>query len=241
VCELLLAVWPEPEPFERVLPWGLELERLGIGGFGWGVAWREAGRVRRYRDPGTLLADKSGQAELLGVHSTHFLLHLRRPSQLSTITLADTQPFVTDDGSFAFAHNGRLERAPEFRDRFASQLQGRADSEVGFRLFEVLIAAGRRPAEALREVHQQLAGSANLAYLPAQGTPLFYGGNPGNDSWRFLLDGAAVASTALHSADEALLSLCFPSARRAVRLSPGEVAAVGLDQASLPTASGIEV
>jgi len=71
VCEILVVVWPEPQPFERVLPWGLELERLGIGGFGWGLAWREQSRVRRYRDPGQLSDDHSGQRELRTVSSTH--------------------------------------------------------------------------------------------------------------------------------------------------------------------------
>lgn len=236
MCEILVAVWPEPQPFKRLLPWGLELERMGIGGFGWGVAWRERARVRRYRDTGTLAHDQRGQADLLETRSTHFLLHLRRPSRLTTVTMADTQPFAADDGSFAFAHNGTLDGAPKFRDRFPGQLAGQADSEVGFRLFEQLRAEGLEPSAALVETHRQLGGSANLAYLPAHGAPLFYGGNPDNDGWRFRLDGAEVASSALHSADEAIFSLCFPAATDRVRLAPGEVVSLGL--AAGVTASG---
>ncbi|HVC39881.1 MAG TPA: class II glutamine amidotransferase [Candidatus Dormibacteraeota bacterium] len=227
MCEILAVIWPEPQPFERMLPWGLELERVGVAGFGWGLAWREGGRVRRYRDPGRLEADRAGQEALLRTSSTHFLLHLRRPSQLSTVALADTQPFVAEDGSFAFAHNGRLAGANEVRHHFPGQLEGRADSEVGFRLFESLLAAGEAPTSALISVHRQLGGTANLGYLPASGPFLVYGGNPDNRLWRFDLAGAVVASTSLHSGDEAIFSLCFPAAANRVRLAQGEVEALG--------------
>ena len=241
MCEILVVVWPEPQPFERVLPWGLELERLGIGGFGWGLAWREQGRVRRYRDPGQLSDDHSGQRELRTVSSTHYLLHLRRPSQLSTVSLADTQPFVADDGSFAFAHNGRLAGAPTFRLRYPGKLDGQADSEVGFRLCETFLGVGMKPAAALQEVHRQMGGQANLGFLAAEGAALLYAGNPENDGWRFDLEGAEVASTALHSADEAIFSLCFPNASHRVRLAAGEVGSLGLRPAPRPSASGVTV
>ncbi len=239
MCEILVVVWPEPQPFERLLPWGLEIERLGVVGFGWGLAWREDGRVRRYRNPGRLGDDFEGQEDLRGITSTHFLLHLRRPSQLSTVSLADTQPFVAADGSFAFGHNGRLAEAPSFRHRFPGKLEGQADSEVGFRLFEAFLAEGVEPSAALPEVHRQMGGYANLAFLPAQGEALLYAGNPGNDGWRFDLEGAEVASTALHSADEAIFTLCFPSARHRVRLAPGAVASLGQNPADRPAASGV--
>ncbi|HVB14572.1 MAG TPA: class II glutamine amidotransferase [Candidatus Dormibacteraeota bacterium] len=239
MCEVLVAVWPEPQPFARVLPWGLALERVGVAGFGWGLAWREGGRLRRYRDPGRLSDDEAGKTGLQEIRSTHFLLHLRRPSQLTTVALADTQPFLADDGSFAFAHNGRLAGALQMRQRFPGKLEGQADSEVGFRLFEALISEGREPAEALGAVHQQLGGTANLGYLPARGAPLFYGGNPENDVWSFRLEGAEVTSTSLHSADQALFSLLFPTASHRVRLAPREVAALGQTEANRPAASGV--
>ncbi|HEY6538078.1 MAG TPA: class II glutamine amidotransferase [Candidatus Dormibacteraeota bacterium] len=227
MCEVLVAVWPEPQPFSRVLPWGLKLERLGIGGFGWGLAWREGDGIRRHRNPGPLSRDHKGQAELAEVSSTHFLLHLRRPSKLSTVAMADTQPFVSDDGSFSFAHNGRLALADQLRDRFPGRLFGRADSEVGFRLFAELLGGGMEGGAALAEVHRQMGGNANLAYLPARGQALFYAGNPQNDVWCFRLDGAECASTALHSADQALFDLCFPAATDRVRLAPTQVTSLG--------------
>ncbi|MGH7642315.1 MAG: class II glutamine amidotransferase [Candidatus Dormibacteria bacterium] len=238
MCEILGIVWPEPQPFERVLPWGLQLEQLGIGGFGWGLAWRENGRVRRYRNPGKLSDDQTGRRELREISSSHYLLHLRRPSRLSTVSLADTQPFVADDGSFAFAHNGRLAGAHSFRPSFPGQLDGEADSEVGFRLCEKLVGEGMAASSALPEVHRQMEGNANLAFLGATGEFLFYAGNPENDGWRFQLEGAEIASTALHSADEAIFSLCFPDASHRVRLAAGEVVALGLSRTDRRAATG---
>ncbi|MHB8393142.1 MAG: class II glutamine amidotransferase [Candidatus Dormibacteria bacterium] len=212
MCELLLATWPQPRPINHVLEWAESLERHGLGGYGWGVAWRERGLVFSHRHPGLLRDDLTGRRGLSGVASTHFMIHLRRPSQLSTIALADTQPFLADDGSYAFEHNGRLDRSEEVRGRFEGSLHGRADSEVGFRLFGALRQAGLSAAAALAAVHQQLGGTANLCYLPSTGPALAYAGAPANQMWRFRIAGAEVISTALHSADEAVFDLCFHDA-----------------------------
>lgn len=226
MCQILLAAWPEPASIDEIWPWARSLERFGLGGFGWGVAWREGDAVRHHRDPGSLAQDETGLSGLAGVRSTHYLVHLRRPSQLTTIALADTQPFVADDAGFAFAHNGRLDRAEEVRERFASRLQGRADSEVGFRLFEEL-RDEQGPEWALREVHRQLEGSANLCYLPGSGPALAYHGGPANPMWSFTMGEARVISTGLHSPDEAIFQFCFPKAGQRRRLEVGEVLELG--------------
>ena len=235
MCELLLAVWPEPRSSDEVLAWAAGLERFGVGGFGWGLAWRDAGLVRHYRNPGRLSDDAQGQAKLAEVHSTHFMVHLRRPSQLTTIALADTQPFLADDGSFAFEHNGRLEGAEGLRPQFAGRLNGRADSEVGFRLFEQLLEEGSEPAAALRAVHEQLGGTANFGYLPAAGPAMVYSGNPANYFWRFRLAGAEVATTALHSADQAVFDFCFPDAAERSQVALGAVEALGESELAAPS------
>ncbi|HVA89090.1 MAG TPA: class II glutamine amidotransferase [Chloroflexota bacterium] len=219
MCEILVTVWPEPQPFARVMPWALELEHLGVAGFGWGAAWRDGKRIRSYRDPGRMASDGTGRAALGSVYSTHFLVHLRRPSCLTSIGLADTQPFLADDGSFAMAHNGRLEGADRIRQRFQARLQGQADSEVGFRLFDSKVSLGAAPGEALKQVHQELGGRANFAYLPGGGPALVYAGNPDNAFWRFRMEGAEVAATSLHSADEAIFKLCFPAASQRDRVA----------------------
>lgn len=228
MCEILLAAWPKPEPAPTVLDWAARLERFGLAGFGWGMAWRDGGLVCEHRFPGSLDEDVQGKQELSLVRSTHFLIHLRRPSQLSTIQLADTQPFSDRQRTWALAHNGWFEKADEMRDRFAGRLLGKADSEVGFQLFASLMREGASSKEALVETHRELGGSANLGFLPAAGDPLIYHGAPANPVWRFRLGEAEVATTGLHSNDGALFDLCFPEAVERRRVMPAEVIPVAI-------------
>ncbi len=224
MCELLLISWPSPQPFERCLDWALRLERFGVAGFGWGVAWVEDGTVRVDKDPGRLNEDRGAQQRLASVHSDRFLVHLRRPSRLSTISVADTQPFLGGDGRFAFCHNGSFNRHQQLRSRFADRLRGNADSEVGFCLLQDLLQQAD-PERALPETHRVLGGNANLGYLDCAGRLLAYGGHHENDLWTFWLDGASVAATALHSADTAVFDLIFSNATER-RLVGREVVAV---------------
>ena len=230
MCELMAVSWPQPEPFARVAPWALEFERLGVTGFGWGTAWLdEGGRVQAYRRPTTMAADDEGRERLADVASTRFLVHLRRPSRLSTTQLADTQPFTTEDGGFAFCHNGHFERHEDLRFRFAGRLRGLADSEVGFCLLEDQLAVGLNvpgaAGGALQEVYRQLGGRANLGYLGSDGELLVYGANTWNPLWQFGFQGASVAATGLHSDDRSLFDLLFDGANHAVRVN--DVAVVG--------------
>jgi Glutamine amidotransferase domain len=132
-----------------------------------------------------------GRERLAGVTSDRFLVHLRRPSRLSTVQLADTQPFVAEDGSFAFCHNGMLDRHEEHRQRLGSSLAGKADSEVGFRMTQEALAAGATPTEALADAYGQLGGRANLGYLGADGELAVFAVNATNRLWSFGVDGAS--------------------------------------------------
>jgi predicted glutamine amidotransferase len=212
MCEVLAVAWPEAERFSRILPWARELERLGVAGFGWGVAWLEGGRVQGYRCPRGLAEDAEGVNAMSSIRSTRFLVHLRRPNKLSTVQLADTQPFVEGEGRFAFCHNGYFERHDKFRPQLVGRLQGRADSEVGFRLFEDLLGPGLEPGKALAETHRRLEGDANLGYLGSDGELLVHAANPQNPVWRFEVGGAKVAATSLHSTDSSLFDLLFSDA-----------------------------
>jgi predicted glutamine amidotransferase len=212
MCEVLAVVWPSPRPFSAVLGWAERIEYYGIANFGWGVAWLDADCVRRYRFEGRLAADSNVAKELAGVASTHYLVHFRRPNRLTTIQLADTQPFLAADGHFAFCHNGSFIRDHEYRDRFAGLLEGKADSEVGFRVFEEMLAQGLRPDEALVKTHAQLSGIANLGYLGSDGELVVFNSYPNNPFHRFRSDGAEIAATGLHSADDSLFQLVFPAA-----------------------------
>ena len=236
MCELLLVVWPQPIPFAAALPWVESLERFGLGGYGWGVAWREDGEVRTYKHPSSLAQDPAGRAQTSAARSTHFMVHLRRPSKLSQISLADTQPFRTEGGEFAFGHNGRLDGAEEERQSFAGLLHGRADSEVGFRLLQRLLQGGWRVDSALIEVHRRLGGTANFGYLPSRGPALAYAGSTMNAMWRFQLADAQVAATALHSGDQAVFELCFPGAKDRRLIPVGSTMEVG-EQEVAPSGS----
>jgi predicted glutamine amidotransferase len=216
VCEVLAVAWEEPQRFDRVLPWASDLERLGVAGFGWGVAWlHDDGTVRGYRRPTSLRDDAEGRDRLAGVTSNRFLVHLRRPSRLSTVQMADTQPFLAEDGGFAFCHNGMLERHEDHRDRLGASLSGKADSEIGFRMVEEALAAGAMPADSLADVYQRLGGRANFGYLDAGGTLAVYAANATNHMWTFELDRARVASTALHSDDRSVFGMLFDRAEDA--------------------------
>lgn len=214
MCEILLIRWPRPHAFGEILPWAIQLEKLGIAGFGWGVAWPgENGQVNVYKHLGSLEDDESAQSALDTMHADRFLVHLRRPSRLSTIQEADTQPFRAPDGSFAFSHNGLLERFEELRPRFIEHLHGAADSEVAFQFLSRELLAEMEPGAALKEIHQQFGGDANLVYFSAAGDPWIYGGHRTNPLWTFRIGDAHVASTALHSTDDSVFKLVFPGAQ----------------------------
>jgi glutamine amidotransferase class II-like protein len=231
MCEILAVTADRPIKLGRVLGWAAELERLGIAGFGWGVAWAGAeGAVRCHRNATSLSGDVEGMLRLRETTALSVLAHMRRPSRLSTVDQADTQPFCDESGSFAFVHNGRFERDGEHRERFAGLLRGRADSEVGFRLFQSL-AGGEDAGAGLAAVHRTLGGTANLCCLLPGGELVLYGAHPHNSLRRFRLGDLRVACTSLHSDDDSVFDLVFPEATERVLLRD-EVSAL-----SPPTAS----
>jgi predicted glutamine amidotransferase len=226
MCEVLAVAWEHAEPFGTILPWARDLERLGVAGFGWGLAWldEDASTVRGYRTTSSLADDPDGAAALEDIRSRRFIVHVRRPSKLSTIDEGDSQPFFDEGRGCAFCHNGLFARAEDFRDRYADRLRGRADSEVGFHYLLDLLDEGRRPADALPRALEELGGRGNLAYLGRDGTLVVMAGHPENDMWRFQLGSAVAAATALHSADESMFDMVFAEATDRRKLAPLEVA-----------------
>jgi predicted glutamine amidotransferase len=218
VCEILVVTSATPMTFSTVVDSARAMEYYGSANFGWGVAWLDGGRVERYRSVGRLSNEPEVAQRLASVRSTHFLVHFRRPSKLSTIQMADTQPFLDDAETLAFAHNGRFIEEDEYRPTYADRLSGAADSEVGFVMFQDLLAAGAPMAEALETVHSKLGGRANLAALDGDGQVALYSSYDGNRLWTFRDGDTMVAATELHSADDSLFELVFPRAteRRAV-------------------------
>jgi len=232
MCEMLAVAWERPLPLARLVDRVCDLERWGLGGFGWGVAWQtEDDAVRVERGLGRFQDEALSRGDLLETTSTRFLVHLRRPNKLSTIQLADTQPFPEDGGQHAFCHNGFLERAEELRASFADQLGGGADSEVGWAFFKQQLAGGTSPENGLRAVDETFGGTLNMGYLDGTGSLLVYAHNKSNLMWQFgLTDGdvrGIAVSTALHSADETLFDVVFPDATHRRLVPLGMTLAVG--------------
>jgi len=206
---MLACAWDEPQPFTRLHEWVCKLEIYGLGSFGWGVSWLTAdGKVQTDRGLGRFV-DEADSREFMQVASTRFLVHLRRPNKLSTVQYADTQPF-TRDGEFAFCHNGFLDRAESLRASYADQLQGGADSEVGWCFFQSRIDEGVAPVDALREVDETFQGKVNLGYLDRAGTLALYTDNTSNPMWRFSAADGDLVTTSVHSDDDSVFRLIVP-------------------------------
>jgi glutamine phosphoribosylpyrophosphate amidotransferase len=210
VCEILAASWPEPTRYERLHDWARGLEVFGLGGFGWGVAWLDqSGKVQLERGLGRYAEEAGDRDRLQQATSRRFLVHLRRPNKLSTVQLADTQPFA-HNGDYAFCHNGFLERAEQLRPTYADRLEGQADSEVGWVFLQDRLADGATPAEAMQQLDETFGGKLNLGYLGADGQLAVYARNRGNALWRFRAGGADLVASALHSDDDSVFQLIFP-------------------------------
>lgn len=239
MCEHYIARAAEPFQLDELWPFTERLERFGIAGFGWGAAWIGAdGALHSHRDTRAFRDDPDGAARVGAQRTTAALVHLRRPSKLSTLTLADTQPFDDPAGRYAFSHNGDLRDYRSLRTTYrrAGRIHGRADTEVGARWLEDAWPDRDQPqaqSNVLGALHEQFGGQANLALLTADGTPHHYAGNSENPVFTFRLGRIGVASTGIYSLDRSLFRFVAPAAtdRRLVRLR----GTVGLDRDGSPT------
>lgn len=234
MCEHFVARAADPFRLDELWPFTERLERFGLAGYGWGAAWlANDGRIAHHRDV-RAWRDDPARDEIGGRETTSVLIHLRRPSKLSTLQLADTQPFVDPEGRFAFSHNGDLRDYRTARRRYQAEgrIAGRADTEVGARWLEDAWADCPSPADTLRALHATFGGQANLAVMTTSGDVVHYAGNTENPVYAFRLGRIGVVSTALYSIDRSLFSWAAPGAteRRVVR--PG--VAVTLDPRGAP-------
>jgi len=222
MCEHFIARASEPFRLDELWPYTEKLERFGIAGFGWGAAWLDgAGRLAVHRDLRAFRDDP--RRETVGAtETTSALIHLRRPSRLSTLTLPDTQPFDDPAGRFMFSHNGDLRDYKSLRAtyRAAGRIHGRADTEVGARWLEDEWRPEASPAAHLTALHDRFGGQANLAILIADGTSHHYAGNDENPVFAFRLGRIGIASTGIYSLDRSLFRFVAPAAtdRTLVRL-----------------------
>lgn len=231
MCEIFAAALSRPMPYGRLHPWVLGLEQYGLGGFGWGVCWVVDGSLRIERGLGRYTDEAPWRRVLDNAVSDRFLVHLRRPSNLSTVSRADTQPFISDEG-YAFCHNGFFERAEEYRPRYAGRLHGFADSEVGWQFFVDRIGDGVGPVAALQAVDDAFAGEVNLGYIDARKRLAVYTRSKSNPMWRFSTADGLFATTALHSHDESVFERVIRGTDDKQLLAPR--ASLDLD-AALPT------
>jgi glutamine phosphoribosylpyrophosphate amidotransferase len=237
MCEHFVARAAEPFRLDAMWPFAERLERYGMAGFGWGAAWLTADRrLETYRDI-RAFRDDPAAAEVGAVETTSALVHLRRPSKLSTLQLADTQPFLDPRRRFAFSHNGDLRDIGEARRRFQEQgrIAGRADTEVGERWLEDAWDGCPSPTDALRTLHATFGGEANLALIASDGAVVQYAGNTENPVFSFRLGPIGIVSTALYSIDRSLFQLAALGATERRLVRPGQ--AIALDATGTATAS----
>ena len=237
MCEHFIARAAEPFRLDELWPFAEKLERFGIAGFGWGAAWLGSdGRLQSYRDM-RAFRDDPGRAAVGATETTTALVHLRRPSRLSTLTLPDTQPFDDPAGRFSFSHNGDLRDYRSLRATYRAQgrIQGRADTEVGARWLEDAWRADEPAEHLLAALHDRFGGQANLAVLAADGTPHHYAGNGENPVFSFRLGRLGVVSTGIYSLDRSLFRFVAPGAteRRLIALR----VTASLDRDGMPLAA----
>ena len=245
MCEQFVARAAEPFRLDELWPLTERLERYGLAGFGWGVTWlRQTGGLETHRSL-SAFRDDVDRDRIGATETTSVLVHLRRPSRLSTLDLPDTQPFDDPEGRFAFSHNGDLRdyRGPRERYRQQGRIFGRADSEVGERWLEDAWpsdgvaedgadGSDDHVGDRLAALHAAFGGEANLAVLTGTGTPHHYAGNPENPVFAFRLGRIGVASTAIYSIDRSVFRYAASGAtnRSLVRLHT----TVTLDGAGMP-------
>jgi glutamine phosphoribosylpyrophosphate amidotransferase len=237
MCEQFIARSAEPFRLEELWPFAERLERFGIAGFGWGASWvRPDGSLAVHRHT-TAFRDDPERDDLGAIETVSVLVHLRRPSRLSTLQMPDTQPFLDPAGRFAFAHNGDFRSFRAVRDRYrrAGRIHGRADSEVGQRWLEDAWSPGEPVDGLLVGMHRELGGMANLAVMAADGTPYHYAGNAENPVFTFRLGSIGVASTALYSIDRSLFRYAARGATERVLARKG--VAIRLDEHGRPVAA----
>ena len=225
MCEQFVARSEEPFRIDALFPFIERLERFGIAGFGWGAAWLaepgSPGRLASYRDL-RAFCDDPGRQGIGAIETSSLLVHLRRPSRLSTLTLPDAQPFADPAGRFAFSHNGDLRDYRGRRGEFqaAGRIHGRADTEVGQRWLEDAWRPGAAVPGLLAGLHAAFGGQANLAVLDQAGRASHYAGNSENPVFAFRLGSVEIASTGIYSLDRSFFRYVSPAGRdrRLVRL-----------------------
>ena len=240
MCEHFIARAAEPFRLDELWEFGERQERFGLAGYGWGAGWLGSdGELHAYRDV-RAFRDDPGREAVGRTETTAAIVHFRRPSRLSTIQLADTQPFEDPKGRFVFSHNGDLRDYQSLRAHYRQQgrIHGRADTEVGQRWLEDHWRRDVPVADLLGALHQRFGGEANLALLTRDGTPHHYCGNPQNPVFAFRLGRIGIAATSLYSLDRSLFRFAAPGATERRLVRDGVTVTLGSDGRPLAMTDG---
>jgi len=226
MCEMFVARATRSFALAELWTFAERLERYGIAGFGWGAAWQTSdGRLAAHVDPRAFRDDPTKE-RLAEIETGAALVHLRRPSRLSTLGPADTQPFLDRLGRFAYGHNGDFRHFRSWRSRYRAEgrIKGRADSEVGFRWLEDAWD-DRDPRLVLSDLHGEFGGQANVMLLATDGRGYAYAGNRENPIFTFVLGDFRIMSTGIYSLDRSLFRYVAHGARdvRLLRHQAAEV------------------
>lgn len=214
MCEQYVARAAAPFRIDGLWDFTAKLERFGIAGFGWGAAWLAGdGGLRSHRDVGAF-GDDPARERVGRETTTALLVHLRRPSRLSTLGMPDTQPFDDPAGRFSFSHNGDLLLHRGWRSRYRAEgrIHGRADSEVGARWLEDEWHDTEPVPHLLGALHDTFGGHANLAVLTRSGEVHHYAGSRENPVFTFRLGSIGIAATGIYSLDRSLFRFVAPGA-----------------------------
>ncbi|MFT8929646.1 MAG: class II glutamine amidotransferase [Sporolactobacillus sp.] len=219
MCELLYVHSERMFPIKKIFDYAELLDHFGVAGFGWGIVWKnEAGELQEYKSVDGICNDTMKRIVLSEVMATDYLVHLRRPSLMSTIGQYNVQPYLNERKELAFAHNGYFAHHAKYRDEFMTDLKGNSDSEVGFCYIESELMRGSTVQEAMVATHTALKGRANMLLFSAAEGIFAYNGSCENLMYRYSMDGAECISTSLHSLDNYLFESVFPKATHIERL-----------------------
>ena len=124
---------------------------------GWGVAFREGGRLVRRRSAASCLDDPEFDS-LSGVETDLVILHARRTPDRDTINVLNSHPFLEEwsGEEWAFCHNGAVRDVTQLQSDSSLQPAGGIDSELLFHHVLTLLDTSRVAeslAEILREIH----------------------------------------------------------------------------------------
>jgi len=123
---------------------------------GWGVVFREGGRLVRRRSAASCLDDPEFDS-LSRVQTDLVILHARRTPDRGTIDVLNSHPFLREwrGEEWAFCHNGAVSDLTQLRSDSSLQPAGGIDSELLFHHVLTLLDPSR-VAESLAEILREL-------------------------------------------------------------------------------------